>query len=50
MLNEENTGAILTNIRMMEGSSLYLREVVNGECEITIAEEEKEILRKTINK
>ena len=50
MLNEENTGAILTNIRMMEGSSLYLREVVNGECEITISEEEKEILRNTINK
>jgi len=50
MLNVENTGAILTNIRMMEGSSLYLREVVNGECEITISEEEKEILRKTINK
>ena len=50
MLNEENTGAILTNIRMMEGSSLYLREVVNGEREITISEEEKEILRNTINK
>ncbi|MCK5759324.1 MAG: DUF4446 family protein [Clostridiales bacterium] len=50
MLNEENTGAILTNIHMMEGSSLYLREVVNGECEITISEEEKVILRNTINK
>lgn len=50
MLNEENTGVILTNIHMMEGSSLYLREVVNGECEITISEEEKEVLKNTLNK
>ncbi len=50
MLNEENTGVILTNIRMMEGSSIYLREVTNGECEITLSEEEKEILKKTTNK
>ena len=50
MLNEENTGIILTNIRMMEGSSLYLREVVNGECEITLSEEEKEILKNTLTK
>jgi len=50
MLNEENTGVILTNIRMMEGSSLYLREVTNGECEITLTEEEKEILKTTANK
>ena len=50
LLNEENTGVIFTNIHMMEGSSLYLREVENGECEITISEEEKEVLRNTINK
>lgn len=50
MLNEENTGIILTNIRMMEGSSLYLREIEKGECEITISEEEKEVLKKTLNK
>jgi len=50
MLNEENTGVILTNIHMMEESSLYLREITNGECEITISEEEKEILKATTNK
>ena len=50
MLNEENTGVILTNIHMMEESSLYLREITNGKCEITLSEEEKEILKNTINK
>ena len=50
MLNDENTGIILTNIHMMEGSSIYLREVSAGECEITLSEEEKEVLKNTINK
>lgn len=50
LLNEENSGVILTNIHMMEESSLYLREVTNGTCEITISEEEKEVLKSTINK
>lgn len=50
LLNEENSGVILTNIHMMDESSLYLREVTNGTVEITISEEEKEVLRNTINK
>lgn len=50
LLNEENTGVILTNIHMMDESSLYLREVTNGTVEITISEEEKEVLKSTINK
>jgi hypothetical protein len=50
MLNEENSGVILTNIHMMEGSSIYLREITEGECEINLSEEEIEILKKTANK
>ena len=50
MLNEDNTGIILTNIHMMEGSSIYLREVTKGECEITLTDEEKEVLKRTISK
>lgn len=50
MLNEENTGVILTNIHMREGSSIYLREIERGECEITLSEEEKEVLKSTKNK
>ncbi|MDX1357928.1 MAG: DUF4446 family protein [Clostridia bacterium] len=50
MLNEENSGVILTNIHMMEGSSIYLREITEGECQINLSEEEIEILKKTMNK
>jgi len=49
LLNEENTGIMLTNIYMREGSFLYLREIVNGKCDIELSEEEKEVLKKTIN-
>jgi hypothetical protein len=49
MLNEENSGIILTNIHMMEGSSIYLREIQNGKCEVTLSEEEKQALKETIN-
>ena len=49
MLTMENSGIILTNIHMMEGSALYLREINAGECEITISEEEKQLLERLIN-
>ena len=48
MLTDENNGIILTNIHMMEGSALYLREITAGECEITISEEEKQLLKRVI--
>lgn len=47
LLNEKNSGIILTNIHMIEGSSLYLREIIEGNCEITLSEEEKKILAET---
>ncbi len=50
MLNENNTGIILTNIHMMEGSSIYLREITDGSCNVTLSEEEKEALKNTMNK
>jgi|GEM_PF-2798133 len=50
LLNEENSGVILTNIHMIEGSSLYLREVEQGNCEINLSEEEKEVLKQTCSK
>lgn len=50
MLNEENSGIILTNIHMRESSSIYLREVKLGECEINLSEEEIEGLKNTKNK
>jgi hypothetical protein len=47
LLNEENSGILLTNIHMIEGSSLYLREIVNGSCETNLSEEEKEVIKNT---
>ena len=47
LLNDENSGILLTNIHMSEGSSLYLREIDRGECEITLSEEEKAVIRDT---
>jgi len=49
LLNEENTGIMLTNIYMREGSFLYLREIINGKCDIELSEEEKAVLKNTIN-
>ena len=48
LLDDDNNGLILTNIHLMEGSSLYLRIIENGTCEITLSPEEEELLKKTI--
>lgn len=50
MLNEKNSGIMLTNIHMRESSSIYLREINLGECEIKLSEEEIEVLKNTKNK
>jgi len=50
LLNEENSGILLTNIHMMEGSSLYLRIIEKGESETTLSDEEREVLKKTMQK
>jgi hypothetical protein len=47
LLNEDNSGILLTNIHMIEGSSLYLREINQGSCETTLSEDEKEVLKNT---
>ena len=47
LLNEENSGILLTNIHMIEGSSLYLREIDKGNCETTLSEEEKSVVKTT---
>jgi len=49
MLNEKNTGIVLTNIYMREGSFLYLREIEKGKCDIELSEEEKKLVNQTIN-
>lgn len=50
MLNENNSGIVLTNIYMREGSFLYLREITEGKCDIELSDEEKKVVNKTIIK
>lgn len=48
MLDEKNNGWILNAMHSREGCYTYIKEVVNGECYIELAEEEKESLERAI--
>ena len=47
---QEENGFILNSVYAKEGSYSYIKEVVSGECEITLSEEEKEALGKAKNR
>lgn len=44
LLNENNSGFILNSVHSTEGCYSYTKEITNGECNITLAEEEKQAL------
>lgn len=48
MLNENNTGIILNNVHSREGCYLYMKEVEEGNTEITLGNEEKEALEEAL--
>lgn len=50
LLDQEENGFILNSVYAKEGSYSYIKEVVSGECEITLSEEEKEALGKAKNR
>jgi len=49
MLNDSNTGFVLNCIHSREGSYTYIKDVVRGECELPLCEEEEEAIRKAIS-
>ncbi|MBN2851747.1 MAG: DUF4446 family protein [Clostridia bacterium] len=49
LLNEKNSGIILTNIYMREASFLYLREINKGKCDIDLSDEERGVMLKATN-
>lgn len=49
LLNKENTGIILTSIYGRDSSNTYIRDVKNGECSITLLNEEQQALEEAIN-
>ncbi len=48
MLDMNNTGFILNSVHSREGCYLYIKDVVNGETEITLGNEEKEALEQAL--
>ena len=44
LLNENNNGFILNSVHSTEGCYSYTKEITNGECNITLAEEERQAL------
>lgn len=48
MLDMNNTGFILNSVHSREGCYLYMKDVVNGEAEITLGNEEKEALEQAL--
>lgn len=44
LLDENNSGFILNSVHSTEGCYSYTKEVKNGECSITLGEEEKQAL------
>lgn len=48
MLDMNNTGFILNSVHSREGCYLYIKDVVNGEAEITLGNEEREALERAL--
>ena len=48
MLDMNNTGFILNSVHSREGCYLYIKDVTNGEAEITLGNEEKEALEQAL--
>ena len=44
MLNDKNNGFVLNSVHSTEGCYSYTKEIKNGQCDITLGEEEKQAL------
>ena len=49
MLDEDNDGFILNSVHSTEGCYTYTKEIVNGECQLELGNEEKMALDKAVN-
>lgn len=48
LLNENNCGFIINSVHSSDGCYSYTKEIVNGECTISLGEEEKQALDKAM--
>ena len=46
LLNDENSGIVLSAIHTKQGCYTYLKEIIQGESYVVLSEEEKEALKK----
>lgn len=44
MLNDNSTGFILNSVHSSDGCYVYTKEIINGECAISLGDEEKKAL------
>lgn len=49
LLDENNNGFIINSVHSAEGCYSYTKEIINGECSISLGEEEKQALLKAMN-
>ena len=45
LLNDSNTGFVMNCIHSREGSYTYIKDVIRGECELQLSEEEAEAIK-----
>lgn len=50
LLDENNNGFILNSVHSTEGCYTYTKEIKNGECAISLGEEEQQALDMAIGK
>ncbi len=48
ILNDSNTGFVMNCIHSREGSYTYIKDIVRGECELELSEEESEAINMAI--
>ena len=44
LLNDNSTGFILNSVHSSDGCYVYTKEIINGECAISLGDEEKKAL------
>lgn len=48
LLNENNDGFIMNSVHSTDGCYSYTKEIINGECNISLGDEEKQALKKAM--
>lgn len=48
LLNEDNTGILITNIVMREGTRMYTKQITKGTSSVTLSEEETRVLSRAM--